>query len=82
MNKPTIEQLHHSGEYDLVEALHVDDMSKFLMREMGIKQPKAFFFAHHRLHWRLHFDSLLLQKQTPNPLHVRRHRKRKNVLFF
>ena len=39
--KPTIEQLQHSGEYELMEAFHVDDMSKFLMREMGMKQPKA-----------------------------------------
>ena len=40
MTKPTIEQLHHSGAYELIESLHVDDMSKFLMREMGMKQPK------------------------------------------
>jgi hypothetical protein len=39
--KPTIEQLHQSGQYELIESFHVDDMGKFLMRELGMKQPKA-----------------------------------------
>lgn len=38
--KPTIEQLHNSPTYELIESFHIDEMGKFLMRELGIKQGK------------------------------------------
>jgi hypothetical protein len=38
--KPTIEQLHTSPNYELIESFHIDEMGKFLMRELGMKQPE------------------------------------------
>jgi len=38
--KPTIEQLHNSPNYELIESFHIDEMGKFLMRELGMKQPE------------------------------------------
>lgn len=37
--KPTIEQLHDSPQFELIDSFHIDEMNKFLMRELGMKQP-------------------------------------------
>ena len=34
--KPTIEDLHESGQYRLVESFKIDDMTQFLARELGM----------------------------------------------
>ncbi len=38
--KPTIEQLHTSPNYELIESFHIDEMGQFLMRELGMKPPE------------------------------------------
>ncbi|GAB2602486.1 DUF3267 domain-containing protein [Spirosoma areae] len=39
--RPTIEQLHHSGRYVLLESFAIDDMNQFLRRELGMApQPE------------------------------------------
>ncbi|NBB19187.1 hypothetical protein GVN20_07460 [Runella sp. CRIBMP] len=37
--KLTVEQLHDTNSYELIDSFHVDEMGKFLMQELGIKQP-------------------------------------------
>ncbi|WP_158550002.1 hypothetical protein [Runella aurantiaca] len=37
--KPTVEQLHDANSYELIDSFHVDEMGKFLMQELGMKQP-------------------------------------------
>ncbi|MBC3786807.1 DUF3267 domain-containing protein [Spirosoma utsteinense] len=38
--RPTVEQLHTSGQYILLESFKIDEMSQFLMRELGmVKKP-------------------------------------------
>ncbi|WP_428662498.1 DUF3267 domain-containing protein [Runella sp.] len=39
--KPTIEQLHNSPNYELVDSFHIDQMGEFLAREIRMKQKKA-----------------------------------------
>jgi hypothetical protein len=39
--KPSIEELHHSPDYELIESFHIDEMGQFLARELGMKQPNA-----------------------------------------
>ena len=34
--KPTIQDLHESGQYRLVESFKIDDMTQFLARELGM----------------------------------------------
>ena len=34
--KPTIPDLHESGQYRLIESFKIDDMMQFLLREMGM----------------------------------------------
>ncbi|GAB2767473.1 hypothetical protein GCM10027275_07310 [Rhabdobacter roseus] len=36
--KPTIQALHESGQYQLVESFTIDEMSEFLAREAGLKK--------------------------------------------
>ena len=38
---PTIEELHQPEKFELIEALHVDQMGQFLMREIGMSGTKA-----------------------------------------
>ncbi|TAE22113.1 MAG: DUF3267 domain-containing protein [Cytophagales bacterium] len=35
--KPTIDELHNSGRYELIDSFKIDDMGQFLMRELGMK---------------------------------------------
>lgn len=34
--RPTVDQLHTSGRYELLESFKIDEMSQFLMRELGM----------------------------------------------
>ena len=38
--KPTIQDLHESGQYRLLESFKIDDMMQFLLREMGMAPAK------------------------------------------
>ncbi|RYC71665.1 DUF3267 domain-containing protein [Spirosoma sordidisoli] len=33
--RPTVEELHHSGQYRLIESFKIDEMNQFIMRELG-----------------------------------------------
>ena len=39
--RPTVDQLHMSGHYRLIESFKIDEMSQFLMRELGMA-PRTF----------------------------------------
>ena len=39
--KPTIQDLHESGQYRLLESFKIDDMMQFLLREMGMAPAGA-----------------------------------------
>lgn len=35
--RPTVDELHHSGRYRLIESVKIDEMNQFIMRELGTK---------------------------------------------
>lgn len=35
--KPTIDELHNSGRYELIDSFRIDDMGQFLLRELGLR---------------------------------------------
>ncbi|GAB3889800.1 DUF3267 domain-containing protein [Spirosoma agri] len=39
--RPTVEQLHQSGHYELIESFSIDEMNQFLLRELGMKPTSA-----------------------------------------
>lgn len=39
--RPTVDQLHHSGQYELIESFAIDEMNQFLLRELGVKPMSA-----------------------------------------
>ncbi len=39
--KPTIEQLHNLPNFELTDSFHIDEMGKFLMRELGMNPPSS-----------------------------------------
>lgn len=41
MPRPTVDQLHHSGRFSLLESFHIDEMTLFIFRELGMKPPQA-----------------------------------------
>ena len=38
--RPTVDQLHTSGRYTLIESFTIDEMSQFILREVGLA-PRA-----------------------------------------
>jgi|GEM_PF-922546 len=40
MTRPTVDQLHQSGRYRLLESFHIDEMTQFIFRELGMKPPQ------------------------------------------
>jgi len=41
MTRPTVESLHHSSEYQLVESFTIDEMAQFLAREAGVQKTES-----------------------------------------
>lgn len=37
--RPTVDELHDSGRYRLIESFRIDDMNQFILRELGTKPP-------------------------------------------
>lgn len=37
--RPTVDELHTSGRYALIESFPIDEMNQFMMRELGVETP-------------------------------------------
>ncbi|MFD2570564.1 DUF3267 domain-containing protein [Spirosoma soli] len=39
--RPTVDELHHSDRYVLIESFSIDEMNQFIFRELGMTPPSA-----------------------------------------
>ncbi len=53
MTRPTIDALHSSGEYQLVESFSIDEMTQFLVREAGLQTTGSGKLAKNSSFWLL-----------------------------